>query len=226
MVGQSIRFGMWREGSENLHAKFRHFVRSEGSLVFLKKIRDSSVASLPRNDRTPCLSSLLAEDREGLLLLSQNIAFLEELVRRSGPRDVYAELRPGKERHAVGTAARRLGISAVVTGGVMFANAEDWALHRLRVAIAGNEAVSRLVGWAVGSPEPPNRPTAQSPTSWLRPAADLTRHFPDCPDALARAAELAERCGYRIPIGHRVVAPPRVRGPRPARSGARSRRAR
>jgi DNA-directed DNA polymerase III PolC len=52
-----------------------------------------------------------------------------------------------------------------------------------------------------------NRPIAQSPTSWLRPAADLTRHFPDCPDALARAAQLAERCGYRIPIGHRVVAP-------------------
>jgi error-prone DNA polymerase len=153
------------------------------------------------------LSSLLATDRDGLLILSQDIALLEDLVRLSGPRDVYAELRPGKERHAVGTAARRLGISAVVTGGVMFANAEDWALHRLRVAIARNTTIGRLDDSAIGADESPNRPIAQSTSSWLRPAADLTRHFPDCPDALTRAADLAERCGYRIPIGYRVVAP-------------------
>ncbi|HWA59290.1 MAG TPA: hypothetical protein VG692_18700, partial [Gemmatimonadales bacterium] len=37
--------------------------------------------------------------------------------------------------------------------------------------------------------------------------ADLARHFPDCPDALTRAAQIAERCQYRIPIGERVVSP-------------------
>ncbi len=190
------------------------------------------------------LASWLAADRDGLLILSQDPAFLADLVQRSGPRDVYAELQPGKHRHAVGAAARQLGLEAVVTGGVMFANAEDWARHRLRVAIAGNTTLSALeeddadetaVGRRPSAPQerrsrdsgaresgravrdnlPPNRPTvlpsdrlAVRPSSaWLRPAADLARHFPDCPDALTRSDALAERCGYRIPIGRRVVAP-------------------
>jgi len=161
------------------------------------------------------LSSLLAEDREGLLLVSRDIGFLEEIVRRSGPRDVYAELRPGKERHAVGLAARRLGVQSVVTNAVMFANPEEHALHRLRVAIAGGWAVGRLDGSSVGAgsraegtPEtqPPNRLTAQ-PTAWLRSSSDISRHFPDCPEAISRTMELAERCQYRIAIGQRTVAP-------------------
>ena len=144
------------------------------------------------------LSSVLAEDRAGLLLLSQDVAFLEDLVRRSGPGDVYAELRPGKQRHFVGSAARRLGVPAVVTGGVMFANAEDWQRHRLRVAIARNETL--------GGSDGKDGTDGTVATAWLRPASDLARHFPDCPEALARTDELAVRCQYRIPIG-RVVAP-------------------
>jgi error-prone DNA polymerase len=42
--------------------------------------------------------------------------------------------------------------------------------------------------------------------AWLRPADDLARQFPDCPEALRAADEIAERCRYRIPIG-RIVAP-------------------
>ncbi|MBL8980460.1 MAG: DNA polymerase III subunit alpha [Gemmatimonadetes bacterium] len=147
------------------------------------------------------LSHLLAEDRAGLLLLSQDVAFLEDLVRRSGPGDVYAELRPGKQRHFVGSAARRLGVPAVVTGGVMFANAEDWQRHRLRVAIARNETLGGSDG-----KDGTDGTVATVATAWLRPASDLARHFPDCPEALARTDELAVRCQYRIPIG-RVVAP-------------------
>ena len=170
------------------------------------------------------LSALLATDRAGLLLLSQDVAFLEDLVRRSGPVDVYGELRPGKHRHQVLSAAQRLGVSCVVTGGVMFANAEDWARHRLRVAIARNARLEEDgndgkdgkdgKGGKGGTPlEPPSRRAAGpplgafGPEAWLRPADDLARHFPDRPDAMLRAAELAERCDYRIPVGERVVAP-------------------
>jgi len=154
----------------------------------------------------PPLSGLLAIDREGLLILSQDIELLERLVRLSGARDVYAELRPGKERHAVGAAARRLGVPAVVTGGVMFANAEDWALHRLRVAIHHNTTLGALDLASKGVGEP-LRPLPGPRDAWLRPEADLLRHFPDCPDAIRRTAELAERCEYRIPVGHRTIAP-------------------
>jgi len=141
------------------------------------------------------LATLLASDRDGLLILSRDAALLERVADLSGTRDLYAELRPGKERHAVGRAARRLGIAPVVTNAAMFANPEEHALHRLRVAIAHNASISSLTS------------RVAEPTAWLRPASDLARHFPDCPEAIGRSMELAERCEYRIPIGQRTVAP-------------------
>jgi error-prone DNA polymerase len=141
------------------------------------------------------LSRRLAEDRQGVILLSSDPAFLERVFLASGSQDLYAELRPGKERHAVLATARRLGIPAVATGAVMFANAEDWSRHRLRVAIGLNTTLSAC---------PPARLSARE--AWLRPPADLARHFPDCPEALRASLEIAERCRYRIPVG-RTVAP-------------------
>src|SRR5262245_15093368 len=70
-------------------------------------------------------SSVLADhltDRRGLFVLSTNIRLLEELRKASGTDRLFAELRPGKERHAVLSVARRLSIQPVVTNAVMFAN--------------------------------------------------------------------------------------------------------
>jgi len=142
-----------------------------------------------------CLSAQLGLDREGLVLLSRDVAFLERVARLSGPRDLYAELIPGKERHEVQAAARRVGIPAVATGAVVFAHPEDWARHRLLRTISLNTTLSAC---------PPDRLSARD--AWLRPATDLARHFPDCPEALRASLEIAERCRYRIPIG-RTVAP-------------------
>jgi error-prone DNA polymerase len=164
------------------------------------------------------LSDSLARDRDGLVLLSQDPAFLERVLRLSGPRDLYAELRPGKERHAVLAAARRLGLPATVTNAVVMAHPEDWSRHRLLRAIhlnttlsdGGTEGRREGEGQPLGRvrPSPSLRPSVPpSPRdAWLRPTDDLTRQFPDCPEALRAAAEIAERCAYRIPVG-RVVAP-------------------
>jgi error-prone DNA polymerase len=155
------------------------------------------------------LSTYLAADRAGLLLLSRDIAFLERMVAASGSADLYAELVPGKERHAVLAAARRLGLSAVATNAVVMAHPEDWARHRLVRAIHLNTTFSELESGVGGAPTalPPYRPTADR-DAWLRPAADLTRHFPDCPEAVTATEELAERCAWRIPWGR--IVPPRA----------------
>jgi error-prone DNA polymerase len=145
-----------------------------------------------RENREPRLSDLIASDRAGALVLSSSVPFLTRMVELSGPADVFAELVPGTERHAVLAAARRLGIPPVVTNAVRFAHPEDWARHRLLVAIANNGTVGQ---------------TRVSREAWLKPAPELRRHFPDVPDALDRAGELAERCRYRIPIGDRIVPP-------------------
>ena len=42
------------------------------------------------------LSAFLAHDREGLILLSRDIDFLEQTLHLSGPENLYAELRPGR----------------------------------------------------------------------------------------------------------------------------------
>ena len=92
-------------------------------------------------------------------------------------------------------AARRLGIPAAVTNAVAMAHPEDWSRHRLIRAIHLNTTLSAC---------PPARLSARD--SWLRPAADLDRLFPDCPEAVREAEAIAERCAYRIPSG-RIVAP-------------------
>ena len=95
----------------------------------------NDIPTIPPFDHS-AISAHLATDRAGLIILSASIPFLERVVALSGPADLYAELRPGKERHAVGAAARRLGIPTMVTNAVRFANPEDHQRHRLRVAIA------------------------------------------------------------------------------------------
>ena len=155
------------------------------------------------------LSAHLAADRAGLLLLSRDVAFLERVVARSGTADLYAELVPGKERHAVLAAARRLGLAPVATNAVVMAHPEDWSRHRLVRAIHLNTTLSELDGGHGNPPTavPPSRRTADR-DAWLRPAADLTRHFPDCPEAVTATERLAERCTWRIPAGR--IIPPRA----------------
>jgi len=148
--------------------------------------------------RTGRLSALLPNDREGLILLSRDINFLEQTLRISGPENLYAELRPGRRRHETLAAARRLGLPAVATNGVVAANAEDWSRHRLLRAIALNTTLSTLPAEEVW-------PTA----AWLCSTEELARHFPDCPEAIRAAMDIAERCAYRIPVGQRIV-PPRI----------------
>ncbi len=67
------------------------------------------------------LSRFLAHDREGLILLSRDIDFLEQTLHLSRPRNLYAELRPGRRRHETLAAARRLGLPSVATNGVVAA---------------------------------------------------------------------------------------------------------
>ena len=155
------------------------------------------------------LADLIAQDRSGLVLLSRSVPFLERVRALSGPTDLYAELVPGRERHGVLAAARRLGLPAVATNAVAFANPEDWARHRLLVAIGQNTTLASLDMPHAGAPASlPPCPAASPSSAWLRPSADLAHLFPDCPDALTSAEEIAERCRWRIPLGR--VVPPRM----------------
>ncbi len=165
---------------------------------------EDSGAAGQRGREAVSLAEIVANDRNGLILLSRSIPFLERVRALSGPTDLYAELVPGRERHGVLAAARRMGLSAVATNAVAFANPEDWARHRLLVAIGQNTTLT--ASEAVTAPLPPCPPAP--PSAWLRPADDLAHNFPDCPEALTAAEEIAERGRWRIPLGR--VVPPRM----------------
>jgi hypothetical protein len=72
-----------------------------------------------RGNRSPngtrALSRILAADRDGVILLSSNVPFLEQILRLSGPANLYAELRPGSQRHETLATARQLGLPVVAT---------------------------------------------------------------------------------------------------------------
>jgi DNA polymerase III subunit alpha len=151
-----------------------------------------------KGPRQECLLHSLAEDREGLILVSRDIDLLQYFLGCGGTQDLYAELRPGRQRHSTLAAARRIGLPVVATNGVVAAGPEEWTRHRLLRAISLNTTLSALPSEQVWPPG-----------AWLCPSAELSRHFPDCPGAFRTAAEIAERCAYAIPIGHRIV-PPRL----------------
>jgi len=187
-----------------IHWRGCHPERSEGAMSgdsLLRFAQDDGVR----------LSDILAPDRQGALILSASVPFLDRIVSRSGPTDIFAELIPGKERHAVLAAGRRLGLLPVVTNAAMFAHPEDHPRHRLLSAIAANTTMSGLevTHQPFSRPGLPRaqRGAVQPSSSWLKPAAELARHFPDVPDAIDRAGELAERCRYLMPIGERVIPP-------------------
>ena len=159
------------------------------------------------------LAAQLATDRRGLCVLVRSPELLERLVRLSGPEGVWAELVPGRERHATLAAARRLGVPAVVANAAVMAHPEDWSRHRLLAAIGANATLdadgqgSRVEGRATPLPSPLSPLPARD--AWLRPGPDLARHFPDVPEAMREAEAVAERCRWRIPVGARVI-PPRA----------------
>ncbi len=79
--------------------------------------------------------------------------------------------------------ARELGIPPVALHPVYFADPEDFSLHRLVRAIDTNSTLSTLDPRELASPE-----------AFLKPPQDAERHFPHCPDAVARGEALMRGC--------------------------------
>ncbi|HRP08146.1 MAG TPA: PHP domain-containing protein, partial [Gemmatimonadales bacterium] len=158
-----------------------------------------AITAINWRQRVP-LAELLATDRDGLAVLSDDVALLEQVATHSGTTDLYAALVPGQERHRVLAAARRLGIAPVATGAVVMADADAWSRHRLIQAIHRNGTLNDV------TVDDELHPAPSPPQAWLRPAAEMIRHYPDVPEAVSATLQLAEGCRYRIPMG-RTIAP-------------------
>ena len=154
----------------------------------------------------------LAECNAGLLLLSGGregdlgIALLKEnqpqvercldFYQQHFAGRYYLELlrtgRPDEERYlhlAVALAAAQ-GLPVVATNEVMFASAEDFDAHEVRVAIHD--------GFTLDDNRRPRRYSAQQ---YLRSIDEMAELFADIPSALANSVEIAKRCNVSLRLG-------------------------
>ena len=130
-----------------------------------------------------CLSKALSEDRENLIVLSDQVPLLDELARRNGTSDIYVELNdPGKEAPLL-EFSRDAGIPAAATNDVYFVDPPDFALHRLLRAIDLNTSLSRI---------PPEELVSED--HWLKTEEAMARRYPHLPKALENTQRIAGEC--------------------------------
>jgi error-prone DNA polymerase len=151
------------------------------------------------------LSSALAADSAGLVVIAASLPLLAAVRRGRGPGDLHLALGPpgassaGAQRGGVLKAiaeARRLGIEPVAVNDVHCVDARDHDLHRLLRAIALNTARDRV---------PPEE--LAPPSAWLKPPAEMERLVPHCPEALETAARIGEACALDAPPWGALVFP-------------------
>ena len=151
------------------------------------------------------LKTVLLEGSAGLVVISASLPLLLALRQERGPRDLHLALGPvgaaaaGAQRGGVlrGIAeARRCGIEPVAVNDVHFLDAHDYDRHVLLRAIALNTSRDRV---------PPEE--LVPPSAWLKPASEMERLVPHCPEALETAARLAGECALASPPWGRLVHP-------------------
>lgn len=120
------------------------------------------------------------EAPEDLAVLSSDPGIVKALRSRAACR---VEVVPGPSGRKALHVATALGIPPVATNAVYFAHPDDYPIHRLMRAIDLNRTLSSL----------PAEETVQ-PGQWLKPEAEMARHFPNAPEALANTGRLAGEC--------------------------------
>jgi error-prone DNA polymerase len=132
----------------------------------------------------------LANDRKGLIVLSRDVAFLEQLQKACGPEDMYIEAWPGTPRRPLYEAHRRTGLPLVASNNVWFARPEDYARHRLLTAIGQNTFLDSI---------PPGEIAGEN--HYLKSPAEMADAFSDIPDAIENAHRIAAMCDHRFLLG-------------------------
>jgi len=156
---------------------------------------------------------LLAEHAEGLIGLSAclkgevssalkdgNIDLADTAANRYrdilGPDNFFIEImdhgliEQRKVNQHLPALSRRTGIPLVATNDVHYINRSDAAAHEIMLCLQTGTNLSD-----------PNRMRYNSDQFYFRTAAEMYALFHDIPDAVARTAEIADRCFVEIPFG-------------------------
>ncbi len=132
----------------------------------------------------------LANDSEGVIIISGDAALLAHLKQRRGPEDLYIEITPGPGQSRAWDMHRELGLPLLATNNVWFATPEDHDRHRLLAAIGLNATLSSIPAGEVATAE-----------NWLKPDGQMRHLFRHLPEAIANAARVAEECEFHLAFG-------------------------
>jgi error-prone DNA polymerase len=130
-----------------------------------------------------CLSKVLIEGRENLIVLSDQLSLLNALGRRDGTSDIYVELNDPRAEPPLAQFSRASGIPLVATNDVYFVDPSDFSMHRLLRAIDLNTSFSRI---------PPEELVSED--RWLKPEEAMARRYPHLTKALENTERIADQC--------------------------------
>jgi DNA polymerase-3 subunit alpha/error-prone DNA polymerase len=134
------------------------------------------------------LKSAIVSLSQGLSILTSNPELLSTW--HEAGVDVSAALprHPVSVNHPLRQAAKQMGIPVVATPGSFFIHPDDFAVHKVLRAIAGNTSISRL------------KPQEISPAdAFLDSPAVYQQRFAVCPEAVTNTYVLGERLDFTGP---------------------------
>ena len=130
-----------------------------------------------------CLSKALIEEREHLIVMSDQVPLLSALGRQNGTANIYVELNdPGAEPPLL-SFSRASGIPPVATNDVYFVDPSDFPMHRMLRAIDLNTSLSRI---------PPEELASED--RWLKPERVMACRYPHVTKALENTQRIADEC--------------------------------
>jgi error-prone DNA polymerase len=136
------------------------------------------------------LCHALLDQRENLIVISDQIPLLTALGRQNGTSHLYVELNDPRVERPLVQFSKSSGIPLVATNDVYFADPSDFSLHRMLRAIDLNVSLSRI---------PPGELVSED--RWLKPEEAMARRYPHIPEALENTGRIAGECADKLDIG-------------------------
>ena len=140
-----------------------------------------------------CLSRELLQERQHLIILSDDLALLQALGKHNGTSHIYVELNDPRTEPPLLNFSRSSGIPLVATNDVYFANPSEFPMHRLLRAIDLNTCLSRI---------PPQELVNED--RWLKPPEAMAQRYPHLDTALENTLRIAADCSSDFDFGKTV----------------------
>jgi error-prone DNA polymerase len=165
-----------------------HDTPPTGDVVLLVKHREGyanlcRLLSRVHDEPESAITDLLKEFGAGLFVLCPDPSLLKRLAQVVPPDHLFGELRPGRDSTPLLNACGKLGLELIATGEVCFLEPGDAELYHLLRAMDRNERLSQVPEWE-----------QRSAAHHFADEAELHRRYPHCPQAVAGAGQLAQRC--------------------------------